>query len=837
VSTPIVNAPRPHRLALALLLPALFLAARLAGSSCTITPPEPVGGQPVTVIYDKTGGPLAGSPNIRLHRGINGWSPVAAPDPQMTRDPVTGAYSWTFVAPESAYVLDFAFNSVESPALWDNNSTQDWHFAVTAPPAPEEVPGPAPLPSGAGRAGVMMQGFYWDVPAGGTWYDVLASKAPTLRNLRDGQGIDRIWFPPPSKGQSGAFSMGYDPYDYYDLGAYNQKGTVAGRFGTQAQLKSAIAAYHAQGIAVLADIVCNHRAGGALETNPHAGGSTYTNFSGIASGRAAWRHEQFHPSTYEHSDDMAFADYPDVCLAANTPDVRGWPRRDLIDWLVWLRDPANAGFDGWRLDLAQGFRPSFAAELRRATGNSFAVMEKWDRNTRSLEAHVVASGGTPTFDFAAYYTLREICLSPATADVRALLDPTKVCASKNPAKAVTFCENHDTDKEATQYLQNKMLAYAFVLTYAGYPCLFWKDFFDHGLATLGGQSGNGITALVWARGALAAGRPAIEVLKGDARDLLVYGTSGGTRAAPGYIAALSTHPSSSRSAAITTSNPTLRGRTLRCYAWYSYATGANLQPPDADCSANGTATLTVPPLGYAVYGPAALLGEPPAITAQPLAQTVTAGAPTTMSVRATGAALTYQWRLDGVAIAGATSSTYTLPRTQTFHAGSYTVAVSDGSDTVVSSPASLTVQPPSASGGQLLNISTRGLVGRGSEVMIPGFVVSNGGARTFLVRGIGPGLAQFGVPGTLADPIVLVYEKVPGSPPTDQLILSNDDWAGIPGSATTASVTAAVGAFPLPAGSADAAFVVTLPPGAYTVVVRGKDDGTGTAIAEVYLVP
>jgi alpha-amylase len=832
-----MRALRLHRSAVTSLVAVLFLAARLAGSSCTVSPAAPIAGQPVTVTYDKTGGPLAASPNIRLHRGMNGWSPVASPDPTMTRDPVSGTYSWTFLAPESAYAIDFAFNSVESPTLWDNNSGQDWHFAVTAATPPAEVPGPAALPAGASKAGVMMQGFYWDVPAGGTWYDFLASKAAALRTMRDGQGIDRIWFPPPSKGQSGAFSMGYDPYDYYDLGTYNQKGTVAGRFGTQAQLKAAIAAYHAQGIAVLADIVCNHRSGGASETNPNTGGSTYTDFRGVASGRATWRHDQFHPSTYEHSDDMAFGDFQDVCLAAGTPDVVGWPRRDLIDWLVWLRDPANAGFDGWRLDLAQGYRPSFIAELRRATGNSFAVMEKWDGNTRNLEAHVVASGGTATFDFAAYYTMRDICLSPATADVRTLLDPAKVYASRNPAKAVTFCENHDTDKESTQYLTNKMLSYAFVLTYEGYPCLFWKDYFDHGLATLGGQAGNGIDALVWTRGALAGGRPDLEMLKSDARDLLIYGTLAGTRAAPGYIAALNIHTSSSQSAAITTTNPTLRGQTLRCYAWYSYASGGNVQPADVVCDAGGTATISVPALGYAVYGPATLLGAPPAITTQPVAQTVTAGGPVTLSVTATGTALTYQWRLDGAAIAGATSSTYTLPRTQAFHAGTYTVAVSDGIDTVVSDPATITVQPAPASEAQLLNISTRGRVGAGSEVMIPGFVVSGGGSRTFLIRGVGPGLARFGVPGTLADPMLFVYEKVPGNPPTDRLILTNDDWDGIPGSTTTASVTAAVGAFSLPAGSADASFVVTLPPGTYTAIVRGKDDGTGTAIAEVYLVP
>lgn len=981
-----MRAPSLPRPLTPVLFALLVFAAPARATRCTIEPASPVAGHPVTVIYDKSGGPLAASANIRLHRGINGWSPVASPDPQLTPDPGRGPaiYTWTFTTPESAYQLDFAFNGVELSTVWDNNGGQDWHFDVTPAPAPEPVPAPPPLPPEASRAGVMMQGFYWDVPAGGTWYDVLAAKAASLRDMRGGHGIDRIWFPPPSKGDSGRFSMGYDPYDYYDLGNYAQKGTIAGRFGTQAQLKAAIAAYHGVGIEVLADVVLNHRGGGAAEANPNTGTITYTDFSQVASGRATWRHDQFHPSPYEHSDDMAFGGYPDVCLAANTPDVVGFPRRDLLDWLGWLQDPANAGFNGWRLDLAQGYRPSFVAELRRATGHAFAVMEKWDGNTRNLEAQVIAAGGTPAFDFAAYYTLRDICLNPASADLADLLDPGKMFVARNPAMAVTFCENHDTDKEPTQYLQNKMLAYAFILTWEGYPCLFWKDYFDHGLATLGGQPGNGIDALVWARGALAEGRPRIETLDRGTRELLVYGTTAGTRRAPGYLVALNIHASEARSAAVTTTNLALRGKTLRCYAWYSHAPGANMQPADITCGPEGEATVMAPPLGYAVYGPADLRGSPPAITRQPASATVAAGSPATFDVGATGLALAYQWYCDGIAVAGATGPALTLARAQAFHAGAYTVSVSDGVDTIVSAPAVLTVEPPPPSAARLLNISTRGFcgtgdavlipgfvlsgsqsrrlllravgpslarfgvpaplanpamrvqrwnsalrggggdwepyagnddwtsnanqaelaavaaevgaftlgdpsldaallldvmpgrytvvadgvagatgvaiveaydagpqesparlinistrgfVGVGSAVMIPGFVVSPEGPRTFLIRAVGPTLARYGVAETLADPVLELYEKVAGPPPMDLRILEIDDWGDLPDSATTATVAATVGAFSLPAGSSDAACVVTLPPGLYTAIVRGQGTSSGVALAEVYLVP
>src|SRR6476469_6749634 len=109
-------------------------------------------------------------------------------------------------------------------------------------------------------AGVMMQGFYWDCP--GPWYPTMQSKAASLKNVAGGYGINRIWFPVPQKSASGGFSMGYDPFDYYDLGSYSQNGGPGTHFGTQAQLKSAVAAFKAQGISCIADIVLNHRSGG-----------------------------------------------------------------------------------------------------------------------------------------------------------------------------------------------------------------------------------------------------------------------------------------------------------------------------------------------------------------------------------------------------------------------------------------------------------------------------------------------------------------------------------------------------------------------------------------------
>jgi alpha-amylase len=69
--------------------------------------------------------------------------------------------------------------------------------------------------------GVMMQAFYWDVPAG-NWWNTVSTKVTAWSNA----GIGSIWLPPVSKAQNGPFSMGYDPTDYFDFGNYNQNGTI-----------------------------------------------------------------------------------------------------------------------------------------------------------------------------------------------------------------------------------------------------------------------------------------------------------------------------------------------------------------------------------------------------------------------------------------------------------------------------------------------------------------------------------------------------------------------------------------------------------------------------------
>ena len=118
---------------------------------------------------------------------------------------------------------------------------------------------------------VMMQAFYWDVPVdavnkNGTWWDNLNSKSIELKNA----GFTGIWVPSPAKGNFGIYDMGYGIFDHYDLGNYNQKGSIETRFGSRAELESMISSMHTNGIEVYADIVLNHLYTGdsESESNP-----------------------------------------------------------------------------------------------------------------------------------------------------------------------------------------------------------------------------------------------------------------------------------------------------------------------------------------------------------------------------------------------------------------------------------------------------------------------------------------------------------------------------------------------------------------------------------------
>jgi len=130
----------------------------------------------------------------------------------------------------------------------------------------------------------------------------------------------------------------------------------------------------------------------------------------------------------------------------------------------------------------------------------------------------------------------------------------------------------------------------------------------------------------------------------------------------------------------------------------------------------------------------------------------------------------------------------------------------------------------------LVNISTRAFVGTGAAVEIAGLVVQGPQPVTVLIRAVGPTLAQFSVSGVLAQPTLKVVDAFGNT------IATNTGWSTNSNAATIATKAAAVGAFALPAGSADSALLLTLQPGSYTAIVSGVGDISGIALVEAYQV-
>ena len=129
-------------------------------------------------------------------------------------------------------------------------------------------------------------------------------------------------------------------------------------------------------------------------------------------------------------------------------------------------------------------------------------------------------------------------------------------------------------------------------------------------------------------------------------------------------------------------------------------------------------------------------------------------------------------------------------------------------------------------GVRLVNVSARNRVGTGDDILIAGFVVDGTVAKTLLIRAVGPTLGTFGVPGTLADPRLDIFNGATVK------VAENDNWPALLG-----TTFGAVGAFQLGTGSRDAALLVTLMPGAYSAQVSGVGGGTGEALVEVYELP
>jgi hypothetical protein len=247
-----------------------------------------------------------------------------------------------------------------------------------------------------------------------------------------------------------------------------------------------------------------------------------------------------------------------------------------------------------------------------------------------------------------------------------------------------------------------------------------------------------------------------------------------------------------------------------------------------------------------------VIGASPRIMKQPSPQTVGTNSDATFTVVAVGTPLpTFQWKKNGVNIPGANTENLVLKSVAKTDEGTYTVEARNDVGWVLSSGAALNVNAssgqttPNPGGGgsgtgtpdtagagdntssRIVNLSVRSQAGTGTNALIVGLVVSTGGSKSLLLRGIGPTLGNFGVQGFLADPTLSVFS---GS----ALRAVNDDWNSNENASQIVGLGERLGAFNLPGATSDSALIATLEGGAYTVQVSGKQATSGIALVEVY---
>lgn len=365
--------------------------------------------------------------------------------------------------------------------------------------------------------GTMMQYFHWYITAEDNLWELIARNAPQLAEA----GINALWFPPAYKAKEGTNSAGYDAYDIYDLGEFDQKGTVRTKYGTREQYEKAIEACHQQGIQVYADIVLNHKAG-ADETervtvrrvNPDNRNEftsepfeieAYTKFT--FPGRQGkysdfiWDHMCFSGVDYaadlqedgifsimnEYGDDWEemvddeLGNY-DFLMFDDIEFRNSAVREELNKWGRWYFDTFKV--DGVRLDAVKHISPKFYNEWldyqRQTKPDLVAIGEYWAPGDLHLLIRYIEAteGRMSLFDAALHHNFHHASQQGKDFDLSTILDNSLVQAK--PELAVTVVDNHDTQPlqalEAPVEAWFKPLAYAIILLReGGYPCLFYPD--------------------------------------------------------------------------------------------------------------------------------------------------------------------------------------------------------------------------------------------------------------------------------------------------------------------------------------------------------------------------
>jgi len=365
----------------------------------------------------------------------------------------------------------------------------------------------------------MIQFFHWYSEGDGKLWKHAKEQANYLSQL----GITSAWFPPAYKGTNGGYSVGYDAYDLFDLGEFDQKNSIATKYGTKDDYIKAIKSLKENNIQVIVDVVLGHKGGGdELEkfkvvkvdennrekvisseieiesytkfTFPGRGKKysdfewNFTCFSGVdyAEGRDShiYKIKSEYGDDWEEMIDDEKGNYDYLMfndIEHRNPNVR----EELNKWAKWYFD--ETGFDGVRLDALKHISFEFYKEwltmLRSNSGkNIFAVGEYWAPGQLNLlQKYIEATEGCMSlFDSSLQNNFHNASKEGDSYDLRNILAYTLTEA--DPMHSVSLVDNHDTqplqDLEAPVEAWFKPLAYALILMREnGYPCIFYPDLY------------------------------------------------------------------------------------------------------------------------------------------------------------------------------------------------------------------------------------------------------------------------------------------------------------------------------------------------------------------------
>ena len=368
--------------------------------------------------------------------------------------------------------------------------------------------------------GVMIQYFEWNLPADKKHWKRLADDAEHLKDI----GINAVWIPPATKGTSD-LDVGYGAYDLYDLGEFDQKGTVATKYGTKEELITAIEALHEREISVYLDAVMNHKAGAdeterfmVQEVDPNdrnkaisdpyeIEGWTKFNFDGRNNKYSdfKWHWYHFNGTDYNNINqktaiykmtgdgknwdqgvDDENGNY-DYLMFANIDYERGDVVEEMKRWGVWVANELN--LDGFRLDaikhINNNFIEEFLKEVRKVRGEDFyAVGEYWKGDLGSIVEYLDnVNYQADLFDVPIHFNFFTASKNGSAYDLREVFNNSLVINKK--LFSVTFVDNHDSQWGSSLESQIdswfKPLAYALILLIAdGYPCIFYGDYYGVG---------------------------------------------------------------------------------------------------------------------------------------------------------------------------------------------------------------------------------------------------------------------------------------------------------------------------------------------------------------------